>query len=378
MKILHIITQGTWGGAQRYVEDLITHIPHQHSHTIAIGAHKETQDLQSHLSSYISLTHLKRNISPIHDIIAIKELANIYKKIHPDIVHLNSSKAGILGSLAAHIIPKKHRPKIVYTAHGWVFNETLPPWKKNLYILAEKYSATYKDAIITLSPQDTHTAKTVLHIPSKKIYQIPLGIENIIFLPKKEAQQNLAIMPSKKIIIGCIANHYKTKGLNTLIESYATSTNLQKNTQLYLIGDGPEQQTINALIKKNKQEKNIILCGKKTHAAQLLKAFDLCVIPSHKEGLPYALLEILQAKIPVIATKVGGIPSLITHKKTGLLCEPQNNTSLKTALEWAITHTQDMTQYAKHAQQVGMQYSLTTMIKKTTTLYKKLLNNSHS
>src|SRR3989338_4857857 len=122
LKILYVITQGEWGGAQRYIFDLATNLADDFDVTVAVGEKQGKTDLQKKLGNWetrklkttdnknteyriqnIGLKHLKRNISPIHDILAVFELAKLYRNLKPDIVHLNSSKAGILGSLAKFV-----------------------------------------------------------------------------------------------------------------------------------------------------------------------------------------------------------------------------------------------------------------------------------
>ena len=114
-KLLYVITQGAWGGAQKYVFDLATSLADDFDVTVAIGEPDGVQDLQSRITlrqaqgrqyhvsriKIMQLKHVVRRISPLHDFLAIFELRQLYKKIKPDIVHLNSSKASIIGSLAS-------------------------------------------------------------------------------------------------------------------------------------------------------------------------------------------------------------------------------------------------------------------------------------
>lgn len=86
-------------------------------------------------------------------------------------------------------------------------------------------------------------------------------------------------------------------------------------------------------------------------AARYLKAFDLFVLPSRKEGLPYALLEAGFATLPVVATLVGGVPDIIEHGKTGLLVRPGNMRELKDAIEWHLTHPKEATDRAESLRQ---------------------------
>ena len=101
----------------------------------------------------VMLSHLIRAVSPYHDLKAAKEIADLIKKEKPDIVHTNSTKAGLLGSWIAFRLKV---PKVVFTAHGWIFNE--PGALKALYVWAEKFGAHHKDKIICVSEFDRVTA----------------------------------------------------------------------------------------------------------------------------------------------------------------------------------------------------------------------------
>ena len=167
-KLLYIITQGEWGGAQRHVFDLATNLADEFDITVAVGEQDGRHDLQQKLQinskiQIVQLKHLIRPVSPIHDILALFEIAKLYKTLKPDIVHLNSSKAGITGSFAKLFVKncklKIENCKLIYTVHGWVFNEPLGRAKKALYRWLEKFTARWKKKIIVLSDFDHQTGQ---------------------------------------------------------------------------------------------------------------------------------------------------------------------------------------------------------------------------
>ncbi len=344
LKILYIVTQGECGGAQRYVFDLATSFADEFDVTIAIGEQEGRRDLQQKLQitnyklQIIQLRHLVRKISPFHDILAIFELAKLYKTLKPDIIHLNSSKAGILGSFAKSLFT--HHSSLIYTAHGWVFNEPLNRAKKALYQWLERFTARWKNKIIVLSDFDRHSGEKI-GIEKEKIIKIPLGIETPTFLDKKEAREKILDILNKRdsstsfhfgrndTVIVTIANLYSTKGLDTLIEAIrlladrerdsSTSFHFGRNDsdiKFVIIGEGPERKNLENLIKKNQLKNTVFLTGTIDNASQYLKAFDLFVLPSRKEGLPYTILEAIAAGLPIVATDVGGVKELVADAIT--------------------------------------------------------------
>jgi len=375
-KILYVITQGEWAGAERYVFDLATNLGADFDVTVAIGEPNGHQDLQNKLDKIgrvhvIQLTHLVRRISPYHDILAIFELAQLYKKLQPDIAHLNSSKTGLIGSLARLFIIH-YSLFIIYTVHGWVFNEPLPWLRKKLYFYLEKWAAKLKDGFIALSPFEAEQGKSLLKIPSEKITTIPHGISQPIApLSQTEARGELLKKTNLKISekyiwIGAIANYYQTKGLDILIQALAKKKDSFQNVSCLLIGEGPERARLSKLISANRLDNLVYLVGTVAEASRYLPAFDLFVLPSRKEGYPYALLEAMAAGLPAVATAVGGIPSIIADKKNGLLVPPENVVALAEAIEHSLRH---LTEFQPNT-------ALSTLkeeIERTTSWYQQML-----
>ncbi|MFA5813650.1 MAG: glycosyltransferase family 4 protein [Patescibacteria group bacterium] len=395
-KILYVITQGAWGGAQRYVYDLATHLTEEFDITVAVGEPNGGKKLLDKLqiTNYklqinnkiqtIQLKHLVRRISPIDDILAIFELRKLYKTLKPDIIHLNSSKAGIIGSLAKCLMLRASCI-MIYTVHGWVFNEPLPRPTRWLYQIMERITSRWKNKIIVLSEQDKQTALQQLKINEKKLALIPLGIDQPNFLSREEARQKLLAAysaalfrdtVSSDIWIGTIAGLYKTKGLDTLIKAVVTLNNLQSsifNLQFFIIGSGPEKENLQSAIC-NLQLTNVHLLGFIENAQEFLPAFDFFVLPSRKEGLPYTLLEAKMAGTPIIATDAGGVSEIIEDKKTGLLVPPENIEKLAQALLFACNNQEKMKQFAECGSKKDiLKYSKQTMVKDITALYQSLV-----
>ena len=185
MEILYIITSADGGGAQKYVLDLAERF----GGGIAAGNEKSDLFEQARklgLAVY-PVNSLKRSISPINDIRAIFEIRRIIKSVNPDIVHLNSSKAGVLGGIAAKLAGKK----VIFTAHGMYYFTNTPPLKKWAYTWAEKIAALFWDQIIAVSKQDADLALKHKHCGAKNISVIYNGLPPIIFLSKDHARQQL-------------------------------------------------------------------------------------------------------------------------------------------------------------------------------------------
>jgi len=372
-KIIYLVTQSDFGGAQKYVFELASNLPPDQYKIIVAAGSEGDGELFSRLADFaniktIKLKNLKRLPSILGALRAIKEIEKLLFAEKPDILHLNSSAAGVLGSLAA----KKYKNKtclplrVIYTAHGWAFSE--PGFlKQKIYLFLEKITAKYKDIFIVLSEKDKQAALQNKIAPQEKIIKIYNGIDSakIKFLEKPESRKILGVSPA----LGTIANFYKTKGLGYLIEAMYILRQQNKDIALAVIGEGPERKNLEKQIVKYNLEKNISLLGKKTKASQYLKALDIFVLPSVKEGFPFVILEAMSAEIPIIATTVGAIPEILENETSGILVEPKNPKALAQTIMTLLDDPREQKNLAENAKQSVEKFSLSQTLSQTFSLY---------
>jgi len=378
MKILYVVTQGELGGAQRYIHTLSQAANSQNmAVNVAIGENNDnwiSRKIEGLGGKIWPLKRLKRAPSPLNDFFAIFELAKLYQNIKPDIIHLNSSKAGVIGSLAA-IAYKISYPKvkIIYTAHGWVFNEPMPSPLKIGYYLMEKITGPIKNKIICVSDFDRLIGLKAKIASADKLITIHNGLNlpEDYFADKKSALKKLGIIKDEKIIIGTIANFYPTKGLSYLLEAVKILVaDYRLPVVAVIIGDGKLRFRLEQQIKNLKLENSIILTGSINEAGKYLKALDLAVTSSVKEGFPYFLLEAMSAGLPIVATKVGGIPEIIINNENGLLVESKNPQMLAEKINQLVTDkplTEKMSR--QNIQTVREKFSRQKMIDETLAIY---------
>ncbi len=331
-KILYVITKSNWGGAQKYVFDLATSLPKdRYEVTVAMGGNGPLKDnLDKEKIETTTIESLDRNISIIKDLRVIRELLSIYKKIQPDVIHLNSSKIGLLGSIAFRIYKIKSeskKMKAIFTVHGWAFNE-----KRNFLFrfIIWKMSALTSwlcTDIITLSKKEEAQAQRLPLTSSNKIHLIRNGLKDTSPLSKEASLQALGLNPSRKYV-GTISELHPNKGLDVLIRCAPAL-----EADVVIIGEGEERLRLQALANTLHISEKIHFLGTKKQAGLYITAFDVFTLTSRKEGLPYALLEAGIAGVPAVASNVGGIPEIIIDGQTGILVEPENPRILLQAIE---------------------------------------------
>jgi len=372
-KILYIITKSNWGGAQRYVFDLATSLPKKEFEVVAIvgGEGALKKKLEEKGVSVMTLPSLQRDINPLKDVRSFLDILRYLKNERPDIVHLNSSKIGVLGSLAARMAGVS---KIIFTAHGWAFNEDRSLMSKALIYCLYWVTVLLSTQTITVSKA---TRQQISFFPfiQKKIAVIPNGIHEPLFFTKEEARAKLAQrlsspIPHEATVIGAVGELHPIKGFRYLIESVAL---LSKKAPLVLImGEGGERKPLESLIREQNAEKNVFLLGHVEDAERYLKALDLMIIPSLSEAFCYVAAEAGVAESPVIASAVGGIPEIVQTGKTGLLVAPREPEELAQAIDLLLKNPEAGREYASAlAEKVRKEFLFDTeTLPKTLALYR--------
>ncbi len=227
-KILYIITKSVWGGAGKYVYDLAINLPKDRFELfVAAGDRDElAKKIIEADISYFEIKNFQRDINIFKEIFSYFEILLLLLKLKPDIIHVNSSKAGgIVGvaSLDYRLLTLNFKVKTIFTAHGWAFHENRTRWQLLLIKLFTKITCFYYSKIICVSEFDFLSAIKNHIAPARKLITIHNGIdyEKISFLERNEAQKKL-LGKTSSFVIGTIAEWTKNKGLFYFLEICAT------------------------------------------------------------------------------------------------------------------------------------------------------------
>ncbi len=344
IKACIIVTQGEPGGAQKYVYDLATHLnTEQFDVTVAHGETPDTwltrQINGRHIKTHF-FKHLKRSISPIRDIWGILEMAIFFKKKQFDVVHCNSSKAGILVPIAAKFAGIQ---KVIFTCHGWAFDDPRPRWEVHTYKILHKAVSRLTSTIICVS-QYSQQAGIKIGIPETKLQTInnSYDLKQLPQLSKQQARSDLQQrfnLPNKPII-GTIANYYPTKGLLYFLAAIKQLHPVLPDYIFCLIGNGEQQKAMDSFITTNNLQDTIFLLNGVLDAGKYIPGFELFVLPSVKEAFPYALLEAMAAGVPIVASDVGGVSEALSLYPIEYyrLVQSKNPTALTQAIK-SMAHT---------------------------------------
>ena len=305
-KVLIIITKATWGGAQRYVYDLATHLPRdKYEPIVAFGqAGKLSNDLVTAGIETPQLSSLGRDIVLVSDIRSFFEIRRIIHEIRPDVVHLNSSKAAALGALTARLLGVE---KIIFTVHGWPFKEDRNMVSRTFIRLISWFTALLSHYVIVVSRTDEDMGKRMMGI-KKKVCFVGLGLAPFQTLPPHDAFRVMfgslkpADLRSSTLRLVTIAELTANKGLRHAIDAVAILRERNIDAIYVIAGNGEERGALQAYATKIGVGDRVFLPGFVANARENLSGFDVFVLPSIKEGTPYVLLEAVFAGLPIVAT----------------------------------------------------------------------------
>ena len=377
-KILYCITKANWGGAQRYVYDLATSLP-KDIYDVAVLLGTEgilDQKLKSAKIRTIILGDLPRDIHLIKDFRTLVKLIKIFRKEKPDIIHLNSSKMGFLGALAGRLT---RVPKIIFTGHGWAFNEERNVIQKKLIYLLHLFTIALAHKTIAVS-EETKNQILKNNSHKEKIFVVRNGINKINFLNKESAREKiLEKIPENsgignRIWLGTISELHKNKGLKYIIEAmHILETDCDDRADLpilMIIGEGERREKLQQRIDRYGLEDSIFLVGQIDGAEKYLKAFDIFTLTSITEALPYVLLEAGQAGLPIIASGVGGIPEIINDMENGILVRPKEPEEIKEAINFLLQKPEKRPIFGQNIQKkITEKFNKERMVKETIDLY---------
>lgn len=313
-KVLYVITKSNWGGAQRYVFDLATHLPkEQFEPVVALGGTGEAgahagllaQKLKDAGVRTIFIESFMRDVSVSKEFSAYTELKRIFKTEKPDVVHLNSSKAGGLGALAARRAGVK---KIIFTAHGWPFREARNPFSKLIIWKLSWLTALLSTAVICVSDFDLKQAKKMPFVAHKAV-RIYNGTEP---LRLGSGEKIRSAFPAGTHIVGTIGELNKNKNQIALIEQARSNPRMH----VAIVGSGELKEYLQSKIDEYRLSDRVKLMGFILQD-EALPGFDEFALPSLKEGLPYVLIDAKMAGLPIVANRTGGVGEILDTKDMG-------------------------------------------------------------
>jgi glycosyltransferase involved in cell wall biosynthesis len=364
-RLLYLITQGILGGAQAHVRLLALHLRDRYDVHVAVG---DRGPLWEQLSQDgIPVHHvpaLSRSISPVKDAQCLLQLFALFKEISPDLVCTHSSKAGIVGRLAA----RQCRLPSLFTAHGWAFTEGVPAAQRACYLMLERLASRWSEKIICVSDFDRRLALKHHVGDEQKLITIHNGMPAIA--------GDLAAQPGGggPVRLIMVARFSEQKDHQLLL---AAISRLQANQafEVDLVGDGPLLEQCQQQAARLGITDRVRFLGGRTDVPALLAGSHIFVLTSNWEGFPISVLEAMRAGLPVIASDVGGTSEAVQEGETGFLAPRGDLETLESRLLGLIEDPELRTLMGSKGRDRFMQhFTFELMAQKTEAVYREILS----
>jgi glycosyltransferase involved in cell wall biosynthesis len=314
-----VITLAEVGGAQSYVASLLPALAERYD--VALAAYGEGPLREAAAAAgarFVPLRHVRRPVRPWRDLAGLVELARLFRRERPQIVHASSSKAGVLGRLAATVT---RVPVRIFTVHGWAFTaySGLP---SRLYQVADRLMEPLTTVTICVSENELAAGLEAGTCRAEST----VVIRNAVDVSGAARSRHDRAVP-RLIAVGRLK---APKDFLTLVRAFAAIP--RGKFEALIVGDGPDRQEVEAEIRSLGLEEHVRLAGERDDVPALLADSDLFVLSSRSEGLPVSVLEAMAAVLPVVASDVGGLRELVADSETGILVPPVDVPALAAAL----------------------------------------------
>jgi glycosyltransferase involved in cell wall biosynthesis len=301
-RILIVVTLAEVGGAQTYVASLLPALAGEFDVTVAAHGDGPVVDAARRAGvRYVPLRFVRRDVS-WREPLGLLELVLLCLRVRPQVVHANSSKAGVLGRIAAWLT---RVPIRIFTAHGWAFVQ-----QGRGYLLLERFVRPLTTRVVCVSQRTLDEGLAARVCDAARSVVIRNGVD--VDVP----QASLDGEPPRVVSVG------RLKAPKDFATLAAALSRVHASHRAVVIGDGPDRRLL---------EGRVELLGERDDVAQQLAASDVFVLVSTSEGMPVSVLEAMAAGLPVVASAVGGIPELVGD--TALLVPPSDPDALAEALE---------------------------------------------
>jgi glycosyltransferase involved in cell wall biosynthesis len=321
----------------------------------------------------VTIPSLVRAVDPISDTRALRSIRRLIGRGAYDVVHTHSSKAGILGRLAS----RGSGARVVHTPHGHVFEGYFNPLVSRALVVVERIAARWCDRIVVLTDRgrEEHLAQGVGS--PEQFVTIHSGVRLGPYrngMPRRDAARLALGLSGNAQVVGCVARLTPIKGQAVLLEAIARLSERLPEVRLLLVGDGEDRVALQARARRADLSGKVIFAGALADPRPAMAAMDLVAMPSLNEGQGRAVVEAMAAGLPVVASRVGGLPEVLDGERGGLLVPPGDPETLADAIELLLSSRQRAKELVEAGRLRAARYDDRTMIDRLSALYQLLLS----
>ncbi|MGI8535471.1 MAG: glycosyltransferase [Mycobacteriales bacterium] len=376
MRVAHVITRMIVGGAQETVllaaaladrsrfDPIIVTGPQ----TGAEGSlHEQARDRGVEL---LIVPELVRQVSPRLDLAVVPALTAAFQRLGADVAHTNSSKAGIVGRLAARRAGVR---RVVHTVHGWPFHDQQRAPVASVWKTLERRAAPLADRLVVVAETDRDKGLAAGIGHPEQYVTVRSGLELDRYGRaadvRTQVRSELGLSPDARVI-GAVNRLSPQKDPCTLVRAAAQALRQRHDARLLIVGDGPLRAEVEALVVELGIGDQVVLTGLRHDVPRLLAAMDVFVSASRWEGLPRTVLQAMATGVPVVATDADGVVDVVVNECTGLLVQRSSPDLLAAAILRLLDDSALATRLSAAAAERLPAFDATVMVRRLEELYE--------
>jgi len=335
-RVLHMITRIDRGGSAEVVLDIAARQRAAGCRvTLAMGISLDPQldpDEYERRTGVqvVRIDTLLREVSPLADVRAFAALYRLTRSIRPDLVHTHTSKAGIVGRAAAWLA---RAPAIVHSPHGHIFYGYYGPTKTRIFITLERLAARLCDRVTTLTDLGARDHVKFRIATADRFATIRPGVDVGQFLNgarRRDPVRTQLGVKRDELLVCWVGRLVPIKDCATFVRACAEVARSQSRVRFIIAGDGELRSQLEA--QADRLRVPVQFLGSRSDVPDLMAASDLFVLSSTNEGFGRVLVEAMASGLPIVATKVGGVPEVVEHGRSGLVVPPGDSSAMADAM----------------------------------------------
>ena len=379
-RVLHPITRLIVGGAQENTMYTAAMLNKERFYVEVLSGPQTgsegslIEEVRAHGVPLTILPDLLRQVSPLHDLRALYQMVCFIRHGGFQIVHTHSSKAGILGRMAARLAGV---PVIVHTVHGWSFHDYMHPVVRHTYMLLEKWIASFTTALIVVSQRDIQKGlRAGIGAPDRYHLirsAIPLDEFNPSRYDRRAIRRELGI-PADAVVIVNVGRFSQQKNPLDWVHVAGLVARSRPGIYFLLVGDGPLRSNVESALIQEDLVRRTTLTGLRRDSSRMMAAMDVFMLTSLWEGLPRVVPQAMAMGLPVLANHADGIIEAVQDGITGHLCEPGNVEQMAERCTYLIDYPEIRTEMGERCRQFAIQeFDMNNMITQIENLYNNIL-----
>jgi len=343
VRILRLIARLNMGGPALHVAYLTRGLDQRgYETTLAAGSLARGESSMAFVAEELgvqvhAVPQLHREVSPVLDPISVARIARLIREVRPHILHTHTAKAGAVGRTAAVLAGEARPPIVVHTFHGHVLRGYFDPARTAVYREVERSLARVTTRLVAVSPEVRDDLVELGVAPADRFSVIRLGIDldRRIVEGTSEGSELRGVfgLPEEAFVVGWIGRMTTIKHLPDVLAAVARLRERGVDARLCLVGDGPDREAVEKQAHELGIARSTLFLGYQRDIAPYYRLFDVLLLPSGNEGTPVVAIESLAAGTPVVATRVGGVPDVVSDGVDGLLARVGDVDGLVDALE---------------------------------------------